>query len=110
MEDDPTNTSPKNMPKNVEAIESEELGETSDLGGIRGIPYGLAWMGLVWLVSAPALLGAGLGTWVDHRRGMGDFRGSIFLVAIGLGMGCWSARRWIMSQNHAVRKQSRRKL
>ena len=58
----------------------------------------LAQVGVLgWAIVVPTLLGVFLGRWIDLRLGTGIFwTGPALLV--GLGVGCWSAWRWMHGQ------------
>lgn len=52
---------------------------------------------LGWIIVVPTLLGAWLGHFLDRAGGGGIFwSGS--LMAAGIGLGCWSAWKWVHSQ------------
>jgi ATP synthase protein I len=52
---------------------------------------------LGWIVVVPALGGAWLGRWIDRMAGTGVFFTAPLLL-LGLGVGCWSAWRWMHEQ------------
>ena len=55
----------------------------------------LAQIGVLgWLIVVPMLLGVALGRWLDGRLNSGLFWTAPLLM-IGLGLGCWSAWKWI---------------
>lgn len=55
----------------------------------------LALVGAVgWMVSVPAVLGALLGRWLDHRWDTGVFW-TLALLSLGLVLGCVSAWRHV---------------
>ncbi len=55
----------------------------------------LAQIGVLgWIVVVPMLLGAFLGRWIDGVRDSGIFWTAPLLL-IGLGIGCWSAWKWM---------------
>jgi ATP synthase protein I len=58
----------------------------------------LAQVGVLgWAIVVPTLIGVFVGRWVDLRLGTGIFwTGPLLLV--GLGIGCWSAWRWMHGQ------------
>lgn len=49
---------------------------------------------LGWIIVTPALAGMFLGRWIDERNGSGIFWTAPLLL-VGLGLGCWSAWRWM---------------
>jgi ATP synthase protein I len=58
----------------------------------------LAQVGVLgWAIVVPTLLGIFLGRWIDFRLGTGIFWTGPLLM-IGLGIGCWSAWRWMHGQ------------
>lgn len=52
---------------------------------------------LGWQIVVPALIGLAVGRWVDHRLATGIFWTAPLLLA-GLGLGCWSAWKWLGRQ------------
>ncbi|MDR3525076.1 MAG: AtpZ/AtpI family protein [Acetobacteraceae bacterium] len=55
----------------------------------------LAQIGVLgWMIVVPMLLGVALGRWLDGRLNSGLFWTAPLLM-IGLGLGCWSAWKWI---------------
>lgn len=63
---------------------------------------GLGMMGLVgWSVAAPTLLGAALGLWLDKHH-PGSHSWTLALLAIGLGLGCVNAWRWIVKEDKEI--------
>ena len=64
-----------------------------------GVWFGLGMMGLIgWSVVVPTLLGAALGSWLDHRY-PGSHSWTLMFLVIGLAIGCWNAWHWV-SQEH----------
>ncbi len=58
----------------------------------------LAQVGVLgWAIVVPTLLGVFLGRWIDFRLGTGIFWTGPLLL-LGLGIGCWSAWRWMHAQ------------
>ncbi|MDT8310728.1 MAG: AtpZ/AtpI family protein [Methylophaga sp.] len=68
----------------------------------RTVWSGLGMMGLVgWSVAMPTLLGAALGLWLDkHYPGVHSW--TLALLAIGLGLGCLNAWRWIVKEDKEI--------
>jgi len=63
---------------------------------------GLGMMGLVgWSVAAPTLLGATLGVWLDKHY-PGEHSWTLALLAVGLGLGCFNAWRWILKEDREI--------
>ena len=57
----------------------------------RTVWSGLGMMGMIgWSVAVPTFLGAALGLWLDQRY-PGAHSRTLMLLAIGLGLGCWTA-------------------
>ena len=55
----------------------------------------LAQIGVLgWTIVIPALLGTFLGRWIDRSLGTGIFW-TAPLMMLGLGVGCWTAWRWM---------------
>ncbi|WP_422002350.1 AtpZ/AtpI family protein [Reyranella sp.] len=52
---------------------------------------------LGWIVVTPTLLGLFAGRWLDHRFGTGIFW-SAPLLFVGIGIGAYSAWKWIHRQ------------
>lgn len=63
---------------------------------------GLGMMGLVgWSVAMPTLLGAALGLWID-KHNPGEYSWTLALLALGLGLGCFNAWRWIAKEDREI--------
>ena len=57
----------------------------------------LAQIGVLgWMIVTPTLLGVFLGRWLDGKFASGVFCTAPLLLA-GLGLGCWSAWKWMKS-------------
>ncbi|MEJ0047672.1 MAG: AtpZ/AtpI family protein [Rhodospirillales bacterium] len=57
----------------------------------------LAQIGVLgWIIVTPTLLGMFAGHWLDTRFHSGLFWTGPLLM-LGLGLGCWSAWRWVKS-------------
>ena len=66
---------------------------------------GLGMMGMVgWSVAVPTLLGAGLGLWLDEHH-PGGHSWTLMLLAIGLGLGCFNAWRWVAKEDREIHEQ-----
>jgi len=66
---------------------------------------GLGMMGLIgWSVAVPTLLGAALGLWVDKHY-PGTHSWTLMLLAIGLGLGCVNAWRWVAKEDREINEQ-----
>jgi ATP synthase protein I len=61
--------------------------------------FGLGVMGLIgWTIAVPALLGAALGAWLDHRA-PGGHSWTLALLMAGLTIGCFTAWHWVAQQD-----------
>jgi ATP synthase protein I len=57
----------------------------------------LAQIGVLgWIIVVPMLIGVFAGRWLDQRFNSGLFWTAPLLM-LGLGLGCWSAWKWIKS-------------
>ncbi|MGN6377130.1 MAG: AtpZ/AtpI family protein [Sphingomonas sp.] len=66
--------------------------------GIPSLASGLGRIGVLgWQIVIPALVGLGIGRWLDHRLGTGIFWTAPLLI-VGVGLGCWSGWTWIKRQ------------
>lgn len=52
---------------------------------------------LGWIIVIPSLVGLFVGRWLDRGFGTGIFW-SAPLLLVGLGVGCWSAWKWMHKQ------------
>jgi ATP synthase protein I len=65
---------------------------------------GLGMMGLIgWSVAVPTLLGATLGIWLDKHY-PGEHSWTLALLVIGLGLGCFTAWRWVVKEDREIHK------
>lgn len=70
----------------------------------RTVWSGLGMMGLIgWSVAMPTLLGTALGLWLD-KRNPGEHSWTLALLAIGLGLGCLNAWRWIVKEDREIHR------
>lgn len=68
----------------------------------QGVWFGLGMMGLIgWSVAVPTLIGAGLGTWLDHHF-PGKHAWTLALLVAGLTIGCITAWHWVAEQDKAM--------
>ena len=68
----------------------------------RSIWFGLGRIGLIgWSVVVPTLLGAFLGTWLDHTH-PGRHPWTLALLVGGLSLGCLNAWHWLMQEDRAM--------
>ena len=67
--------------------------------GDQGVWFGLGMSGLIgWSVAVPAVLGAVLGVWLDHRHPQ-SFSWTLTLLFAGLVAGCLNAWHWVRQQD-----------
>lgn len=67
----------------------------SDEQGEPSVARRLARIGVLgWIIVTPVLLGVFLGRWIDLRYDSGLYATGPLLM-IGLGVGCWSAWKWM---------------
>ncbi len=52
---------------------------------------------LGWQIVVPALFALAIGRWLDHRLASGIFWTAPLLI-LGVGLGSWSAWKWIQRQ------------
>jgi ATP synthase protein I len=68
---------------------------TAQSEGEPSVARRLAQIGVLgWMIVTPTLLGAFLGRWLDGKFGSGVFCTAPLLL-MGLGLGCWSAWKWM---------------
>lgn len=71
----------------------------------HGVWFGLGMMGLIgWSVVVPALLGAGLGLWLDKHY-PGGRSWTLALLLAGLMIGCVNAWLWVSKEDKAMRDE-----
>jgi ATP synthase protein I len=64
-------------------------------GGEPSVSRRLAQIGVLgWMIVTPALIGLYLGRWLDRALHSGLFWTAPLLL-VGLGLGCWSAWKWV---------------
>jgi ATP synthase protein I len=69
---------------------------------VPGLWFGLGVMGVIgWSVTVPTLLGAALGTWLDHHH-RSSHSWTLALLVAGLSIGCLNAGFWVARHAHAV--------
>lgn len=65
------------------------------------IRFWLGMFGLVgWSVAIPTLVGLALGIWID-RTWPSRFSWTLMLLALGVGLGCWNAWRWVTQESRS---------
>lgn len=71
-----------------------------------GIWMGLGMMGLVgWSVIIPTLLGAALGTWLDHHYAS-SHSWTLTLLILGLILGCFNAWYWVKKEEMEMQEDN----
>jgi ATP synthase protein I len=67
--------------------------------GRRPIWHALGLYGLIgWSVATPAVGGAALGLWLDHKFD-GRISWTVTLIFVGLALGCFNAWYWIQRES-----------
>ncbi len=70
----------------------------------KSIWFGLGMSGLIgWSVTVPALIGAGLGIWVDKHY-PSSLSWTLMLLLLGLIVGCANAWHWVASEYKQIRE------
>lgn len=101
MERDPVPGRPR-MIREVEKRERRKMRARKK--GWPGIWSGLGMLGLVgWTVTLPALIGTGIGIWLD-RRYPAHHSWTLGLLLAGLALGCLNAWNWISRENKEIKK------
>ena len=102
------NDEPELKPKAGETEFSQRVGEIAarKLKAQRHVTKtvwsGLGMMGLIgWSVAIPTLLGVALGLWLDKHY-PSSHSWTIALLALGLGLGCFNAWRWVIKEDKAI--------
>lgn len=69
-----------------------------------GVWFGLGMMGLIgWSVTVPALIGAGLGLWLD-KQFQGAYSWTLTLLLLGLAVGCLTAWNWVVKERAEMKE------
>lgn len=104
------NDEPEIKPKIGETEFSQRVGEIAarKLKAQRHVTKtvwsGLGMMGLIgWSVAIPTLLGVALGLWLDKHY-PSSHSWTVALLALGLGLGCFNAWRWVIKEDKAIHK------
>ena len=67
------------------------------LEGEPSVAHRLAQIGVLgWIIVTPILIGIFAGRWLDQRFNSGLFFTAPLLM-LGVGLGCWSAFKWVKS-------------
>jgi ATP synthase protein I len=76
-------------------------------GKARGIWVGLGMLGLIgWSVAIPALLGVGLGMWVDAHF-PSRYSWTLMFLLIGTIVGCLNAWRWVGNEQRQIHEEQK---
>jgi ATP synthase protein I len=74
---------------------SHERDERARLEGEPSLARRLAQIGVLgWMIVTPMLIGVFIGRWLDRTLNSGLFW-TAPLLFLGLGLGCWSAWKWV---------------
>jgi ATP synthase protein I len=70
----------------------------------RSVWLGLGMLGIVgWSVAVPALVGVGLGVWIDSHF-PSRYSWTLMLLLIGVLIGCLTAWHWVANEQREIRK------
>jgi ATP synthase protein I len=73
----------------------------------KSIWFGLGVSGLIgWSVTAPTLIGAALGIWIDAHH-PSKISWTLTLLFLGLGIGCLNAWHWVVKEDQAMQEDQR---
>lgn len=76
-------------------------------GKARSIWLGLGMLGLIgWSVAIPALLGVGLGMWIDAHF-PSRYSWTLMLLLIGMIVGCLNAWRWVANEQRQIHEEQK---
>jgi ATP synthase protein I len=79
--------------------EARKIKARRQRGRGRGVWFGLGMFGLVgWSVAIPALIGIGLGVWIDLKW-PSRYSWTLMLLVIGILLGCVNAWFWIKKES-----------
>ena len=74
---------------------SHERDKRARLEGEPSVARRLAQIGVLgWMIVTPMLIGVFIGRWLDRSLNSGLFWTAPLLL-LGLGLGCWSAWKWV---------------
>jgi len=91
--------------KEVGAQERRKL--RAQRGKARSIWLGLGMLGLIgWSVAIPALLGVGLGMWIDAHF-PSRYSWTLMLLLIGTIVGCLNAWRWVANEQRQMHEEQK---
>ncbi|MGO9134954.1 MAG: AtpZ/AtpI family protein [Methylovirgula sp.] len=99
MNDEPQKPTPAETHDGM--LDSVRRARQRSLWRKEGEPSTLSFVGQIgvlgWIIVTPILVGLFIGRWIDSRLNSGIFW-SAPLMLIGVGVGCWSAWRWMHRQ------------
>jgi ATP synthase protein I len=91
--------------KEVGAQEKRKL--RAQRGKARSVWLGLGMLGLIgWSVAIPALLGVGLGIWIDAHL-PSHYSWTLMLLLIGTIVGCLNAWRWVANEQRKIHEEQK---
>jgi ATP synthase protein I len=71
----------------------------------RSIWLGLGTLGIIgWSVAVPALIGVGIGLWIDGHF-PSRYSWTLMLLLIGVIVGCLNAWHWVAAEEREIRKE-----
>ena len=74
-------------------------------GKARSIWLGLGMLGVIgWSVVVPALVGVGIGIWIDTHF-VSRYSWTLMLLLIGVIVGCLNAWHWVANEHQEIRKE-----
>jgi ATP synthase protein I len=88
------------------AIEIQEKRKLrAQRGKARSIWLGLGMLGVIgWSVVVPALVGVGIGIWIDTHF-LSRYSWTLMLLLIGVIVGCMNAWYWVANEQREIRKE-----
>jgi len=102
MADQSSRPSPKPGSRLAEQVGAKATRKLKARRGPQGAWFGLGMMGLIgWSIVVPTLLGAALGSWLDHRHA-GSRSWTLALLVAGLTVGCLNAWHWVTKEAKAI--------
>ncbi|MBV8098776.1 MAG: AtpZ/AtpI family protein [Verrucomicrobia bacterium] len=73
----------------------------------RSVWLGLGMLGLIgWSVAIPALVGVGLGMWIDAHL-PSRYSWTLMLLLIGTIVGCLNAWRWVANEQRQIHEEQK---
>ena len=103
MGDDPETRDEPTLAQQVGAKAARKLKAQRNPAPV--VLFGLGMMGLIgWSVVVPTLLGAALGSWLDHHY-PGKHVWTLALLVAGLSIGCLNAWHWVANEDKAMHQE-----